>query len=352
MKYIVNYNTHNGPGVHDENFAFCFSDYNDAIDYINKCTTVAGDQINTVSEVGEDKYVAKLSNGCTANISIKEYPNAVVRYDLVKFYYDTRVEVRRFTKLSDAVKKANALIDADPELSSSISIADRDAANHIYAWFGSPVTYYIYITVLTQERTSSDYNFLGIKDSATPNEVNHAYRELAKKYHPDRGGDSKKFAQLNEAYERIKFGKPQKSSPKLLHNYKCVDLRYVFKQQRRVDALFTPANSSPSSSYNNYSSSNSYSSSDYGSSKSSSYNHTVKHEIRAAGCRIMAKGVFCFVVCLLLAFIADNINRHIAIYLFMASIYGIYIFFKGLAFACFPRMAYDFFIMMHGKDGS
>ena len=258
MKYIVNYNTHNGPGVHDENFAFCFSDYNDAIDYINKCTTVAGDQINTVSEVGEDKYVAKLGNGCTVDISIKEYPDDVIRYDLVKFYHLTKVEVRRFTKLSDAVKKANALIDAI----SPLSIADRDTANSIYVWRRSSVLYSIYITILAQERTSSDYNFLGIKDSATPDEVNHAYRELAKKYHPDRGGDSKKFAQLNEVYERIKFGNPQKSSPKLLRKYRCVDLRYIFGRKHRFDDLFTPINSNPSpnSSYSNYSSDSSNSS--------------------------------------------------------------------------------------------
>jgi hypothetical protein len=42
---------------------------------------------------------------------------------------------------------------------------------------------------------------LGLKQTATPKEIKSRYRELAKKYHPDKGGDPKKFAEIQNAYE-------------------------------------------------------------------------------------------------------------------------------------------------------
>lgn len=47
------------------------------------------------------------------------------------------------------------------------------------------------------------YNILGIKRSATPEEVKKAYFVMAKKYHPDSGDDAevKKFHEVAEAYK-------------------------------------------------------------------------------------------------------------------------------------------------------
>lgn len=47
------------------------------------------------------------------------------------------------------------------------------------------------------------YAMLGLHVDATRDEVRKAYRELAKKYHPDRGGDADKFKQVQVAYEKI-----------------------------------------------------------------------------------------------------------------------------------------------------
>lgn len=44
------------------------------------------------------------------------------------------------------------------------------------------------------------YEILGIDRAATNDEVKKAYRRLAHKYHPDKGGDGEKFKKISEAY--------------------------------------------------------------------------------------------------------------------------------------------------------
>lgn len=47
------------------------------------------------------------------------------------------------------------------------------------------------------------YAILGITRNASEDEVKKAYRKLAMKHHPDKGGDEAKFKEVKEAYERI-----------------------------------------------------------------------------------------------------------------------------------------------------
>jgi molecular chaperone DnaJ len=52
------------------------------------------------------------------------------------------------------------------------------------------------------------YKILGVPRDASQEEIKKAYRRLAHKYHPDKGGDEKKFKEINEAYQVL--GNPQK----------------------------------------------------------------------------------------------------------------------------------------------
>lgn len=47
------------------------------------------------------------------------------------------------------------------------------------------------------------YEVLGVSQEATLIEVKKAYRSLAKKYHPDIGGDEESFKRINEAYQSL-----------------------------------------------------------------------------------------------------------------------------------------------------
>lgn len=52
------------------------------------------------------------------------------------------------------------------------------------------------------------YNILGVKRGANDDEIKKAYRKLAMKHHPDRGGDEKKFKEISTAYDVL--SDPQK----------------------------------------------------------------------------------------------------------------------------------------------
>ena len=45
------------------------------------------------------------------------------------------------------------------------------------------------------------YEILGITKSASQDEIKKAFHKLAHKHHPDKGGDEKKFKEINEAYQ-------------------------------------------------------------------------------------------------------------------------------------------------------
>lgn len=60
------------------------------------------------------------------------------------------------------------------------------------------------------------YDVLGVKRDATQDDIKKAFRKLAAKYHPDAGGDEKKFAEVSEAYTTLSDEKKRKEYDEML----------------------------------------------------------------------------------------------------------------------------------------
>lgn len=51
--------------------------------------------------------------------------------------------------------------------------------------------------------SKSFYDVLGVSKNASDKDIKTAFRKLAQKYHPDRGGDEAKFKEISEAYDTL-----------------------------------------------------------------------------------------------------------------------------------------------------
>ena len=83
----------------------------------------------------------------------------------------------------------------------------------------------------------SHYDTLGIAKTATPEEIKRAYRKLASQHHPDKGGDTAKFQQVEEAYrvlsdpqQRAQYDNPQ---PNNIH------FNFGHDQNINIDEIFS-----------------------------------------------------------------------------------------------------------------
>lgn len=80
------------------------------------------------------------------------------------------------------------------------------------------------------------YKTLGLSPGATEEEIKKAYRKMAMKHHPDRGGDETEFKRIKEAYEAL-------TNPDPVHQYNnefdfggFQDLHDLFRRGRQAGA--------------------------------------------------------------------------------------------------------------------
>lgn len=66
---------------------------------------------------------------------------------------------------------------------------------------------------------STDFSVLGVRPDASVRQATSAYRELAKLYHPDRGGSAERFTEIHAAYVRIRPLLSSGTSPERIDVY-------------------------------------------------------------------------------------------------------------------------------------
>ena len=56
--------------------------------------------------------------------------------------------------------------------------------------------------------SSNPYQVLGVSENASKDDIKKAYRKMAIKHHPDKGGDKAKFQEITNAYNALTEDKP------------------------------------------------------------------------------------------------------------------------------------------------
>lgn len=81
------------------------------------------------------------------------------------------------------------------------------------------------------------YKVLGLTPGASEDEVKKAYRKLASKHHPDKGGDTAKFQEIQVAYDAIISGKANQRDDTWFQDFSqggFQDLHEMFNMGRRA----------------------------------------------------------------------------------------------------------------------
>lgn len=87
------------------------------------------------------------------------------------------------------------------------------------------------------------YDVLGIKPGASQDEIKKAYRKLASKHHPDKGGDTAKFQEIQQAYDGLLKGESE--PPPEPGSYSNDSFRFTEEDLRRHFDNFGFGNNSP-----------------------------------------------------------------------------------------------------------
>lgn len=224
MSYLVIYDLE---GLKTAKF---FDTHDDAVDYINECSAVGDEIIEELVSTAPDSFSMRMSNGRTFYITIESVDKDKVKYDIDYFRNGIKKETRRFNSQKYAVNYAHKVVD---ELGYSVDPGEDENGEWIINKENCEIIIRLSM-VIVEKRTMGDYRVLGLDDDADIEEVKHAYRKLAVKYHPDKGGDPEKFQRIHEAYQRIIDGNAKKQgSGKVVNEYACIDMSTILRKKDR-----------------------------------------------------------------------------------------------------------------------
>ena len=126
--------------------------------------------------------------------------------------YEVSQQVGRYMDYSSRLQLLHYLFGI-ANADKAISQEELGIINTISDYMGITNSDFLSVKAMFIKETDSAYKILGIEPTATDDEVKRAYREMAKKNHPDlvsnlgeevRQAAEKKFQEVNAAYEAIK----------------------------------------------------------------------------------------------------------------------------------------------------
>jgi len=82
------------------------------------------------------------------------------------------------------------------------------------------------------------YQTLGLSPDASHSDVKKAYRKLASKHHPDKGGDAEQFKRISEAYEQITNPSPDPHAYREQTSYTRDQFEEMFGQGDPLNGFF------------------------------------------------------------------------------------------------------------------
>ena len=143
-----------------------------------------------------EKYIKMLRDILEKDYNIMDVSKQVGRY----MDYSSRLQLLHYLF---------GIANADGAISSQ----ELNVVNLISDYMGVTKSDFASVKAMFIKETNNAYKILGIEPTATDEEVKKAYREMAKKNHPDlvsnlgeevRQAAEKKFQEINAAYETIK----------------------------------------------------------------------------------------------------------------------------------------------------